>query len=98
MPTDAQVREAVLTLLARRAPNATVCPSEVARTLAKNWRGAMPSVHDAIDAMVAQGMVELSWKGNAMARRDGPYRIARIERDVTSLTAAPGDDSGQNNI
>jgi len=47
--------------------------------LAVEWRGAMPIVHAAIDAMVAQGIVRLSWKGRVLARRDGPYRIARAE-------------------
>lgn len=80
MPTEAQARAAALALLARRAPDATICPSEVARQLAADWRGAMPMVHAAIDALAAQGEVQLSWKGKALGRRDGPYRIARAER------------------
>ena len=66
----------------RRAPGATICPSEVARTLAAaagkaDWRGEMPAVHAAIDALVAEGRVRLSWKGSAMPAREGPYRIGR---------------------
>ncbi|WP_333998603.1 DUF3253 domain-containing protein [Sphingomonas aurantiaca] len=38
-----------LSLLERRAPGATICPSEVARAIAEDWRGAMPAVHAAID-------------------------------------------------
>ena len=75
------VRAAVLTLLAARAPSATICPSEVARMLAvaagsDGWRGAMVHVHAAVDGLVAEGLVRLSWKGVAMAARNGPYRIA----------------------
>lgn len=79
MPTEAQARQAALALLAQRASGGTICPSEVARALAVDWRGTMPIVHAAIDAMVAQGIVRLSWKGRVLARRDGPYRIARAE-------------------
>jgi hypothetical protein len=37
----------------------------------------MPAVHAAVDAMVAEGLVRLSWKGCAIPTRDGPYRIGR---------------------
>lgn len=54
----------------------TVCPSEVARVVGgADWRAAMPAVHAAVDALVAEGRVRLSWKGAAMAVRAGPYRI-----------------------
>jgi hypothetical protein len=73
-------RSATLALLADRAAGATVCPSEVARAIAAaagtaDWRGEMPAVHAAIDLMVADGLVRLSWKGVEMPARDGPYRI-----------------------
>lgn len=77
-PTDA-----VMTLLAARAPGATLCPSEAARALAAagghgaDWRAEMPGVHAAVDALVADGSVALSWKGVDMAARAGPYRIRR---------------------
>ena len=76
-----------LALLDRRGAGSTLCPSEVARAVAASagkadWRGEMPSVHVAIDSMVAEGMVRLSWKGEARPVRDGPYRIGR---------AGPGD-------
>jgi hypothetical protein len=77
-PTDA--RTAMLTLLTRRAPSATLCPSEVARVIAQaagrtDWRPEMAGVHAAVDALVAQGVVRLSWKGSELSARAGPYRI-----------------------
>jgi hypothetical protein len=66
-----------LSLLARRAPGATICPSEVARAIAQDWRGAMPLVHTAVDGLVSDGLVRLSWKGQALEARSGPYRISR---------------------
>lgn len=73
-------REATLALLAARADDATVCPSEVARAGAAptgEWREAMPEVHAAVDQMVSDGLVRLSWKGRWLATRTGPYRIGR---------------------
>ncbi|MEN5361918.1 DUF3253 domain-containing protein [Brevundimonas intermedia] len=73
-------REATLALLAARAEGATVCPSEVARAVtaaAGDWRDAMPEVHVAVDQLVSDGLVRLSWKGRRLATRAGPYRIGR---------------------
>lgn len=72
--------DAVRQLLHTRAPGATVCPSEVARALAADgdWRAQMPRVHAAVDRLVADGAVALSWKGVALPERAGPYRIGRV--------------------
>ncbi|MEH3036295.1 MAG: DUF3253 domain-containing protein [Sphingomonas adhaesiva] len=75
-------RAATLDLLARRRAGATICPSEVARALSRDdWRAAMPSVHAAIDGLVRDGAVRLSWKGQRLATRSGPYRIALSGND-----------------
>jgi hypothetical protein len=75
-----------LSLMADRAPDATVCPSEVAKALAAaekakggepDWRTAMPTVHAAVDELVAEGAVALTWKGRRLLKRAGPYRIGR---------------------
>ena len=71
-------RAATLSLLARRAPDATICPSEVARMIAPDWRGEMPAVHAAIDGLVRDALVQLSWQGRPLATRSGPYRIGRL--------------------
>ena len=79
-------RDATLALLGCRALGATICPSEVARALAAKcqadasvmtWREFMPAVHASVDELVAEGLVRLSWKGEARATRAGPYRIGR---------------------
>jgi hypothetical protein len=81
---NGDARAATLALLARRAAGATVCPSEVARAIAASpgkddWRSEMPAVHAAIDSMVQDGLVRLSWKGEPMPAREGPYRIGRSD-------------------
>ena len=72
----------MLTLLARRAPEATICPSEAARALAQaggspDWRREMPRVHAAVGRLAAEGLVRLTWRGAERAVNDGPYRIGR---------------------
>jgi hypothetical protein len=74
----------MLGLLERRTVDATVCRSEVARAVARardgqdtNWRLFMPEVHSAVDVMVAEGRVRLSWKGQPCPVRTGPYRLHR---------------------
>ena len=65
-------------LLEQRDPGKTLCPSEVARALAGadgNWRGRMDEVHDAADTLLAENAVVLSWQGERLPKRDGPYRI-----------------------
>lgn len=82
-------REATLALLAARADDATVCPSEVARALAapaQDWRDAMPDVHAAVDQLVIEGVVRLSWKGRMLPTRLGPYRIHRGSSGQTRET------------
>ena len=80
-PDEEQARAATLTMLAQRATDATVCPSEVARYLARegaceDWRQAMPVVHAAVDDLLASEVIQLRWKGTQLETRAGPYRIA----------------------
>ncbi|MHA3841887.1 DUF3253 domain-containing protein [Sphingomonas aestuarii] len=78
---DRQIGAMIAEMLAARRPDATLCPSEVARALAGedgDWRARMGEVHSAVDGLVAAGAVRLSWKGAAMAARGGPYRIGRV--------------------
>jgi hypothetical protein len=35
-------------------------------------------VHAAVDRLVIDGHVRLSWKGQARPTRSGPYRISRV--------------------
>lgn len=71
-------RSATLALLEERSPDASICPSEVARAISPDgeWRKAMPTVHAAIDALLGEGLVRISWKGKGLDSRTGPYRIS----------------------
>lgn len=72
--------KAILDLLEARGAGKTICPSEVARALAAphgDWRAEMAVVHAAVDALMAQGAISLTWRGAPKRERRGPYRIAR---------------------
>jgi hypothetical protein len=81
-------KNAELTILSfvSSRPVGTTCPSEVARSLAKDgnapleWRKFMPVVHEAVDVLMARGEIILTWKSVAMNERAGPYRISARER------------------
>ena len=76
-------QDAIRDLLDARKAGATICPSEAARLLARRageadgWRDHMDAVHGAVDALATAGAISLSWKGQPMKQRRGPYRIAR---------------------
>ena len=70
----------ILALLAARAPGATVCPSEAARTLApEDWRALMQPVRDAAAALADRGELEVTQRGRPVDPRAarGPIRLGR---------------------
>lgn len=77
--TSANALSAIQALLHERAQGTSICPSEVARRLARDgadWRKFMPIVHASVDEMIGKGGVTISWKGQKLKNREGPYRIS----------------------
>lgn len=77
---QAEAESAIFELLDHRGVGKTICPSEAAHVLARSngdWRSHMDSVHRAVDAMLENGAITLSWKGKKLGQRSGAYRIAR---------------------
>lgn len=82
MTTD-DLEQAVLAMLATRAPTSTICPSDVARQVAPDdWRPLMEPVRQAAQRLVERGEVEITQKGEIvdLATVRGPIRI-RLPRD-----------------
>lgn len=80
MIDTATAADAILRLLALRADGLTICPSEAARSVEPDaWRHAMPTVHDAAQALVAAGKVVLTQSGMVVAPQSvvGAYRIRK---------------------
>lgn len=73
----ARVRAAILDLLAARGPGKTICPSDAARMLAEDWRPLMDLVRAEAAVMVAEGLIEVTQKGQVVAPEvaRGPIRL-----------------------
>ncbi len=72
----------VLALLGTRPRGATICPSEVARTLAPEgeaWRALMEPVREAARRLVARGVIDITQKGHVVdgSTAKGPIRLRR---------------------
>ncbi|MER6038521.1 MULTISPECIES: DUF3253 domain-containing protein [unclassified Streptomyces] len=84
--TDRSLEDAVLDLLDRRRPGASVCPSDVARAVHRSdddgWRELMEPVRRAAARLAARGEVEITQHGAPVdpARARGPVRIRRPSR------------------
>jgi hypothetical protein len=82
--TDDLLERTILELLDRRAPGATICPSDAARAVGgDDWRRLMEPVRAAAGRLVAEGLVEVRQRGEPVdvAAARGPVRIARTTRD-----------------
>lgn len=82
---DAAIAAMIHDLLTRRAADATLCPSEVARALwpDSGWRESMPAVRAVAIALAGRDVLELRRSGAALPPEDlgrGPIRIARGPR------------------
>ncbi len=81
--SDGQIAEAVLGLLARRPPGATICPSEAARALApQDWRALMPRVRAVAATLALAGRLQILQGGRPVAAQGpwrGPIRLGRLQ-------------------
>ncbi len=78
------IAAAIIDLLGRRAPTASVCPSEVARLLQPDdpaaWRAWMPDVRKAAGVLAHEGRVAITRKGERLdpdRLGKGPIRLRR---------------------
>lgn len=67
-PADGLIAETILQLLARRSPDATICPSEVARALSPDgrWRPLMSRVREIAKSMAVDGRIVVSQRGEVL--------------------------------
>ena len=97
VPSEAEVRTALTDLLDRRAPQATVCPSEVARALLPQaWRPLMPLVRAVAVAMAREGRLEIRQRGHAVPLGVpllGPIRLGRSAGHATSQAGSPDGEA-----
>ncbi|MEU5687377.1 DUF3253 domain-containing protein [Streptomyces venezuelae] len=81
--TERRLEETILELLDRRAPDATICPSDAARAAHDGdddgWRELMEPARRAARNLVEAGEVEITQGGERVdpAEARGPIRIRR---------------------
>lgn len=77
MPCAAEIEAEIARQVAARGAGKTICPSEVARALAGEWRVLMPAVRDVAAEMAQRGDLRVTQKGAVVdARRaKGPIRL-----------------------
>jgi hypothetical protein len=75
----ADAERAILTLLDRRDPGKTICPSEAARALGGDdgFRGYMDEVREAAASLRERGVIEVTQRGRAVdpVAARGPIRL-----------------------
>jgi hypothetical protein len=77
---DDTLERSILSVLATRARDATVCPSEVARAVRPDdWRPLMEPVREAARRLVAKGLVDITQQGRVVdaSTAKGPIRLRR---------------------
>ncbi|KAI9002892.1 hypothetical protein DFJ74DRAFT_441239 [Hyaloraphidium curvatum] len=77
--TALPIEATILRLLAARKDGATICPSEVARALAKDWRPLMDPVRTVASDLVDRGLIVVTQKGQIVDLRTakGPIRLRK---------------------
>lgn len=80
---DRALETSILDLLAARARDATICPSEAARSVdPEGWRALMERARQAARRLVARGEVEITQQGQVVdpSTAKGPIRVRRVRR------------------
>lgn len=80
--TDSRIADEILRQTAARGPEASICPSEVARALAPVWRPLLGEVRRTAIRLAQAGQIEILRKGKPIepAELKGVVRLrARLE-------------------
>ncbi|MET3496433.1 DUF3253 domain-containing protein [Variovorax boronicumulans] len=82
LASDEQIAQTVFALLAQRDAAASICPSEVARTLASSdldWRALMPAVRRVAATLATKGSLRVTRGADEVDARSpgGPVRLRR---------------------
>lgn len=76
---SAHITATIFELLAARAEDATICPSEVARAVApENWRPLMPTVREIAARLAEEGTIDVRQGGVVIeltGETRGPVRL-----------------------
>jgi hypothetical protein len=76
-PGEREIEIRMRELLGRLRPGTTICPSDVARSLADDWRPLMEPTRAVARRLVEEGEVEITQRGQVVDPSElrGPIRI-----------------------
>ncbi|PPU05113.1 DUF3253 domain-containing protein [Xanthomonas arboricola] len=79
---DTQIVATIRALLARRLPEQSICPSEVARALGDDearWRALMPQIRTVAADLAGEDVVQITQRGQVvdLSTVRGPVRLRR---------------------
>jgi hypothetical protein len=81
---DLELEDAIRALLAERAADASICPSEAARRVGgeDDWRALIERARAAARRLVARGEIEMTQRGSRVdpSTARGPVRLRRVSR------------------
>lgn len=66
MLSKADIAAEIIAQVIARGVGRTICPSEVARAMAQDWRGLMPDVRAVADDLVQEGLIVVTQKGSVV--------------------------------
>ena len=77
MSDDARIRAVILDAVHASGAGKTICPSEVARALAVDWRPLMPDIRRVAQRLADQGALTVTQKGRPVHAETarGPIRL-----------------------
>ena len=64
---DRQIEDELLRHVTKRGPGKSICPSEVARALAADWRPLLAQIRKVAATLAATGQIEILRKGKPVA-------------------------------
>lgn len=82
---DRRIAAAILDQVAARGPERSICPSDVARALDKDWRPLLSSVRRVAIGLAQEGRVDILRKG----RRVAPEAVKGVIRLRAANSYAP---------
>lgn len=75
-PSDSRIAATIIELAQARGAGKTLCPSEAARALAKDWRELMPDVRRVAAQLAHEGRIAVYQRGGVVdAATGGPIRL-----------------------
>jgi hypothetical protein len=77
-PTDKEIRDEILRQLMSMNSGASICPSDVARSLRQQWRQWMPMIREVASEMARDNEIAVTQQGQPIEieTATGPVRLA----------------------